>query len=723
MSKKLGKSARKRLLDEFEQSDSSRQGQPKVAKGQSLSNPKGENQNKKFFSLIEKPFTRSKGRNQQQMSKNNEKLKGKNETQATDENKANTTKRGNIVREKTGLKVNKSSAGTKSTEPWTRTVKDKSNNNATVTVNSDPSKFVLTKWEDVTVLGERKLVETEKVDDNDREETGLYDDGITVTVDTDEFDFEEDDQDLVIMGSQNEINNSSDEEVKLGESAVDNRGIASTSTGGATAQGSGNLQQIQNIDFEAIMSRLLDQKLQKILPQNMKGANRDEGNLSASMAGAHNKINKGTNIKSPSDTTIYAPALKKQNELTGVEALTNPMLGLNMTCNGQGLVGQQIGMSSHDNTTNSFNDIEKRVSAFVGEIRHETENGQDTLQADMHARRGSMVKEAEMLTTAQDVRERANAAILEAEKFNATVASPAQGNLMQFVDSQNISEKDNGFIVPNEQNIGNNHFVSGVAPPNIGTGFSDDDFFHLTCHIEPGLIHKIENGEFVELEKLLPRDRNSFTRGGGAENRLEWVQREGGTFLVPAGNREHKITGIRKWEQAFRAYATIYCAAHPQRSKEVWQYISVINTAASAYVWDNVYNYDITFRHLMAFNPNRSWAVTYNQMWNLSMRDPLPKNNNFSRSSFQFHSNNNGNGGGHAASGKKHGGSKRKKADYCWNFNKGIKCKYGARCRFVERCSFCDSPTHGIHVCDKLKEKDRERMVEGLGKVPESGSN
>ena len=80
----------------------------------------------------------------------------------------------------------------------------------------------------------------------------------------------------------------------------------------------------------------------------------------------------------------------------------------------------------------------------------------------------------------------------------------------------------------------------------------------------------------------------------------------------------------------------IYCAANPQRSKEIWQYISVINTAASAYAWDNVYNYDITFRHLMAFNPGRSWAVTYNQMWNLSMQDPLPKNQ-YNKGHFQFH--------------------------------------------------------------------------------------
>ena len=42
---------------------------------------------------------------------------------------------------------------------------------------------------------------------------------------------------------------------------------------------------------------------------------------------------------------------------------------------------------------------------------------------------------------------------------------------------------------------------------DIGSGVSDDDFFHLTCHIEPCLIHRIEKGEFVELEKLLPKER------------------------------------------------------------------------------------------------------------------------------------------------------------------------------------------------------------------------
>ena len=134
----------------------------------------------------------------------------------------------------------------------------------------------------------------------------------------------------------------------------------------------------------------------------------------------------------------------------------------------------------------------------------------------------------------------------------------------------------------------------------------------------------------------------------------------------------------------------------------------VINTAASSYLWDNVYNYDITFRHLMAFNPSRSWAVTYNQKWNLSMRDPLPKNNFNQRGGNlgQFHYN-----GGHQAKSNfsnAGGNNGRKKSDYCWNFNKGVPCKFGSRCKFIERCKYCDSPSHGVHNCTKLEKKTAE---------------
>ena len=240
---------------------------------------------------------------------------------------------------------------------------------------------------------------------------------------------------------------------------------------------------------------------------------------------------------------------------------------------------------------------------------------------------------------------------------------------------------------------------------DIGSGVSDDDFFHLTCHIEPGLIHKIEKGEFVELEKLLPKEKF----GKNDEGRLEWVHRDGGTFLVPA-QEDNKIGSFRCLEQAFRAYATIYCGANPQRSKEIWQYITVINTTAASYTWDNVYNYDITFRHLMTFNPQCSWAVTYNQMWNLSMRDPIPRNNNKYGGNYQHFSS------GRYVVSKNNGNSstnpmqvRRNKSDYCWNFNKKVPCKFGAKCKFIEMCKYCDSPSHGVNACVKLQKKENYR--------------
>ena len=33
----------------------------------------------------------------------------------------------------------------------------------------------------------------------------------------------------------------------------------------------------------------------------------------------------------------------------------------------------------------------------------------------------------------------------------------------------------------------------------------NDEYFHLTCHVNANLRAKSEKGEFVELEKLLPR--------------------------------------------------------------------------------------------------------------------------------------------------------------------------------------------------------------------------
>ena len=329
--------------------------------------------------------------------------------------------------------------------------------------------------------------------------------------------------------------------------------------------------------------------------------------------------------------------------------------------------------------THLMNDkvVDNIVSDFVDSVRLEQRS--EELQ-EKEWRKSSSVEEIPGL---EEARSHGDKAVIEAEKFCAEVAAPNPGTDQ----------------IPYDSNIN--------TIPNIGVGVSDDDFFHLTCHIDPTLIHKIENGEFIELEKLLPKDKLGSRN---EENRLEWVQRDGGTFLVPA-QKDSNISNFRRWEQAFRAYATIYCRANPHRAKEIWQYVTVINTAASSYIWDNVYNYNIIFCHLMAFNPSRSWAVTYNQMWNLSMRDPIPRGNNNSGQRFggsfgnypnNSYRSNSGKGGG-PTGGATHSG--KKKSDYCWNFNKGVPCRFGTKCKFIERCKYCDSPSHGVNACNELLKK------------------
>ena len=144
---------------------------------------------------------------------------------------------------------------------------------------------------------------------------------------------------------------------------------------------------------------------------------------------------------------------------------------------------------------------------------------------------------------------------------------------------------------------------------------------------------------------------------------------EEGTFISP--QERNPITNVHKWEQTFRVYAAVYSEANPKRAAEIWQYVYVINTAASSFQWDNVYEYDYTFRHLMAMKPERSWAKTYNQAWNLCMKDPLQKSQSFATASGNSNSAVSSNGGNW-------------RNNCCWKFNRN-KCKAGTSCQFDHR--------------------------------------
>ena len=81
----------------------------------------------------------------------------------------------------------------------------------------------------------------------------------------------------------------------------------------------------------------------------------------------------------------------------------------------------------------------------------------------------------------------------------------------------------------------------------------DDKFFHVTSQIDPTMRLKIERGEFIDLERLLPKDRNMGNRPGDDLNRQLFQLITQGTngYVEPPVTKAGKINSIRKWDQAF----------------------------------------------------------------------------------------------------------------------------------------------------------------------------
>ena len=335
-------------------------------------------------------------------------------------------------------------------------------------------------------------------------------------------------------------------------------------------------------------------------------------------------------VKSPSDTTLYAPGLNKSDKMNIQDELIEKISDF----------VEGVRLSSATNTNRRRSQDEPRAGT--------------SSQSPMDARK-------EM----KQAHEAANDLILEADRYKAEI-NPPKGNGFNSIE-----------VVRNER------FFIGVGDGKPDVIFEDDDFFHITCHVEPGLRIKIERGEYVDLERLLVKDR--FKRRS-EDQALQFYQSEGHAYLAPSDHGTNQINSVRKWEQAFRVYAAIYSRANPSRAAEIWQYVYVINTAAASFIWENVAFYDFTFRHMMAQNPMRSWAKTYTQMWNIAMHEHIQKNTAQT---------------GYFGNGKMN--KERKKKDACWRFNRNQKCNAG--CDYEHKCSYCNNYSHTVLECHKLKGK------------------
>ena len=208
----------------------------------------------------------------------------------------------------------------------------------------------------------------------------------------------------------------------------------------------------------------------------------------------------------------------------------------------------------------------------------------------------------------------------------------------------------------------------------------DETFAMVASHIDESLVAKIENGEYIDFAKLLPRDRIRPDE----ETEMKMIMKAGRTYYVPV-NEGSAITGFNKWELAFRIFSNIYTKAHPGRASELIQYNHIIHMASLRYVWENVYAYDKDFRTHLSRHPGRSWGIILQQSWTLRLQDKI----RFSDFHERF-----GNNKGRTNS-SHHGGN-----EVCRKFNRG-KCNFGSACKYDHRCSYCYKFGHPSLSCRK----------------------
>ena len=206
----------------------------------------------------------------------------------------------------------------------------------------------------------------------------------------------------------------------------------------------------------------------------------------------------------------------------------------------------------------------------------------------------------------------------------------------------------------------------------------DEDYQMIDAHINDTLKRKIEQFEFIDLARLLPRNKGASLEED-QQQCLEIVNRNGVSLLSPVADRDNlSINSYGRWEQAFRIYLNVLTKKHPGKASELLQYNHVIHSTSISYVWDNVYAYDKEFHYHILRHPMRSWSVILNQAWTMLIKDQIRNNPIFSKGS------NNQNKGG----------------EPCHRFNRG-KCTFGLSCRYDHRCSVkkCGKFGHGAYMC------------------------
>ena len=92
----------------------------------------------------------------------------------------------------------------------------------------------------------------------------------------------------------------------------------------------------------------------------------------------------------------------------------------------------------------------------------------------------------------------------------------------------------------------------------VHSAMVDETYMLVASHLDESIIRKIENSEYVDFTKLIPKDKIVAED----DTELKLVMCEGKTFYVLVKETQ-AISGFGRWEQAFRVFSNIYTQVHP----------------------------------------------------------------------------------------------------------------------------------------------------------------
>ena len=125
------------------------------------------------------------------------------------------------------------------------------------------------------------------------------------------------------------------------------------------------------------------------------------------------------------------------------------------------------------------------------------------------------------------------------------------------------------------------------------------------------LADKICNGEFIELEQLLPANL------GAPEPTMFDLLAHRNRPLKPA-----KIESFAQWITCFNTYVSVLATHHPERVRDLLAYASLLAKASMEYEGTPWLVYDQHFRRQAATLGRLDWAQADPHLWTLYFRQP-----------------------------------------------------------------------------------------------------